>query len=74
MYLYIPGCKKDTLKDPRPQQRHLQPDQTGHAAVDGYSVIARRPRVAFAADLVPPEEANRIERDEREMRAFLEED
>ena len=45
----------------RPVERHLENHASGDPAKDGYTVIARRPRVPFMTEPVSPERADRIE-------------
>lgn len=45
----------------RKDQRYCDSEATGNAARDGYTVIARRPRVPGMTDTVAPEDADRIE-------------
>lgn len=47
---------------PRPDEpRDLGPAATGNIARDGYSLVARRPRVDGYPDYVTPERASEIE-------------
>lgn len=52
--------KPETLEDPRPEPRYLD-SNTGDAARDGYTVVARRPRVRSVQEPVSPERADAIE-------------
>jgi hypothetical protein len=45
----------------RPVERHLESHASGNAGKDGYTVIARRPRVTHMTEPVSPREADRIE-------------
>ena len=45
----------------RPHERHLENHASGNPAKDGYTVIARRPRVAHMTETVPVKQADRIE-------------
>ena len=51
-----------------PNPRDLNANGTGNPAVDGYTLIARRPRVKSFTDTVSPEKADRIEEIFRPMR------
>jgi hypothetical protein len=53
--------KPERLRDPRPEPRYLKSD-SGDAAKDGYSVIARRPRVRQHTEPVEVDRAEAIER------------
>jgi hypothetical protein len=52
--------KPTHLKDPRPEPRDHETN-TGNAGRDGYTVVARRPRVRGMTEPVDVERADRIE-------------
>lgn len=51
----------------RDGERHLDTGGTGHAAQDGYTRLARRPRTAHSEEIVSLERADRMEEIEREF-------
>lgn len=52
----------DTRDAGRPNPRYLDADGIGNPAVDGYTLLFRRPRVKTFTDTVSPEKADAIER------------
>jgi hypothetical protein len=47
--------------DPASDPRYLDQPGYGNAAEDGYTCVGRRPRVMGQGDILPSEEADRIE-------------
>jgi hypothetical protein len=63
---YRDANRPEYAGDPRPVERDLGPEGTGNAAVDGYSTVARVPRMPrgmtrYREEMVPVARAERIE-------------
>jgi hypothetical protein len=66
-----PNRPQSGANHPDDDKRYLESEATGNPLVDGYTTIARRPRVPFMTESVPVKEADRIEDDYNRYRGFF---
>lgn len=66
-----PATYPEELDNPRPKPRYLDPVGTGNFAQDGFMRIARRPRSPLTDEMVPVDQADRIEAFDRQMERLM---